>query len=267
MDSAAMNVPVASSGLAAGFVGENQAISDQQNTWTSVNLTPKKSAILVRMSNELLGDSAVNVASYIVTEGGRAFGELEDRCGFAGTGTSAFGGMIGLSVRLMQAATAGSRVTAGAGVDTFAEVTASDLASLLAKCPARAKRGAKWYCSETFFSAVMERLMIAASGNAASDVAAGAPRRFLGYPVVAVPGDILPASTTADMSGLFMCAFGNLQQAALFGLRRDVSVSILNERFSEYDQVGIQLISRFDAVTWDAGTATAPGAVVALVGA
>lgn len=266
MNAASMSVPVADTGLTASFIGENSAISSQDNTWSAVTLSPKKAAILVRASNELLADSAVGIAQYIVSEAGRAFGELEDRCGFVGDGTSTYGGMRGILTILEDGSHGGSHALAGSGNDTLGEIGTGDLGRVVGLLPTRAMRGAKWFMSVTAFGETVERLMLSLGGMNSQDLAAGMPPRLLGHPVVLVPDDLLPSVVNQDYSGKLMVLFGNLKRASLFGLRREIGVQILTERYSEYDQLGFQLIERFDIAHADVGDGTDPGAIVGLLG-
>jgi HK97 family phage major capsid protein len=148
-------------------------------------------------------------------------------------------------------------------VDTFAEVTATDLATVMAACPAYALSNAKWYCSQPAFSLVFERLVAAGGGNTISTLAGPAERRYLGYPIVI---DQKMPTSTGDLSNVAMLLFGDMRRAVAFGDRQGFRVLTSNERYMEFDQIGILGIERYDIKVHSLGDGTTAGPIVALIG-
>ena len=93
------------------------------------------------------------------------------------------------------------------------------------------------------------------------DLARGAPRYFMGYPVVI--SQVLPSGTGSQRAPNIL-AFGNMQKAVLFGDRRGISVRVSNDRYFDTDEVGIRGTERFDINVHERGTATTPGALIVM---
>ena len=107
----------------------------------------------------------------------------------------------------------------------------------------------------------MLRLMVAASGNNAADVAGGAGLQFLGFPVVLChPLESALSGTTGKVA----CLFGDLSQAATFGERRSITIKTDSSRFIEYDQTLTFATARVAIVAHDLGSTSKAGPVVAL---
>lgn len=267
-----MVVPRRSGGVTITAVGENpsSAISESTPSWNQVRLTAKKAGGLVRMSSEVAEDAVIDLADYLVQEFAYAFALFEDQCGFIGDGTSTYLGIRGLGNLYTTTGGVGGgqfvgAVDAASGHDTFAEIDATDLATLMAKLPEYARMGAKWYCSSVALDLVFGRLMAAAGGNTIQDMAGGYGRSYMGYPIVV--SQVLPTST-GDLSDLPMLYFGDLSLASTLGDRRDVRVFPSEHRYMDTDQIGVRGTTRFDIVVHDNGDTTtgSAGPIVALVG-
>ena len=68
---------------------------------------------------------------------------MEDRCGFLGDGTSTYGGITGISKLLIDGNHTAGAITAATGVDTYAEITITDISTMLGKVRADAIPGAR----------------------------------------------------------------------------------------------------------------------------
>ena len=90
----------------------------------------------------------------------------------------------------------------------------------------------------------------------------GKPNRsYLGYPVVI--DQTLP-TTVSTINNVAMLFFGDLRLAATMGERRGIRVKTSDDRYFEYDQIGIQATERVDINVHDLGDATTAGPLVAL---
>jgi hypothetical protein len=103
-----------------------------------------------------------------------------------------------------------------------------------------------------------------AAGNAAVDLAAGLKKQYLGYPIISSPK--MPASLTADYTGLAMILFGDMRRAVKFGSRRELRIKVDGSRYLENDQLAVLGTERFDINVHGLGSTTTAGALVALVG-
>lgn len=264
MNSGSTEVPLRLSGVTAGVVGEDVPIIPGDPSTTNITLTAKEIGASIKVSRTLMEDSAIALADYATVELGLAMATVEDSAGFIGDGTSTYAGIRGIKTMLDNASFAGGRVTAGAGRDTFGEVTVEELVGLMGLLPEWAKRGAKWYCSGTCRDLVFTRIAAAAGGNSTETLTGGVGPSFLGYPIVVTP--VLPSNPAGDYTNSTMLLFGDLTRSSLFGLRRGFDLEVDPSRYREYRQVLIQATERFDIVNHSMGDNDSPGAVVGLYG-
>ena len=92
-------------------------------------------------------DAAAQIAFYFLQDSGAAIGQMEDACGFAGDGTSTFGGMRGICPTLIDGAHGAGAVNAGSGHSTFGQLDTSDISSLMAALPDKYWPNCKFYVS------------------------------------------------------------------------------------------------------------------------
>jgi HK97 family phage major capsid protein len=74
------------------------------------------------------------------------------------------------------------------------------------------------------------------------------------------------AMPTDPTNGTVAALFGDFSLSTTFGDRRGITVKKTEERYIEYDQIGIQATERFCVVTHDIGDTSNAGPVVALIG-
>ncbi len=227
-----------------------------------MQLVAKKLAVLSRFSSELADDAIINLADDLANEIAYAFAVKEDDCGFNGDGTSTYGGIQGVVNKLTDEALQGS-FTAASNNDTFAEITAADIAGWMGRLPKYAKRNAKFYVSETGFEVMFSRLMVAGGGNTVDTLTGQVRRMFLGYPVVTSQ---TMTTSTGDLSETVMALFGDLALAAALGNRREIRLMVSEHRYLEFDQLAIRGTERFDINVHDIGNATTAGPIVSLIG-
>lgn len=264
MGSDTVNIPRRTGGVTAYFVGENAEGTESDASWDNVLLSAKKLMTLTRMSSEIAEDAIINLADVLANEIAYSFAIKEDQCGLIGTGTSAYGGMVGAFVKAIDGSHALATVAAAAGHDTFGELDVDDLTSLMALVPEYAKPGSAWVCSTEAKTAVFDSLRAAVGGATGAELTAGYQERFLGYPIVVSP--VLPSGLTTDYTGLAMLGFGNLGLAATMGSRRGIRVGLSDQRYWSSDQIGIKGTQRFDIVVHDLGSATVKSPFAVLTG-
>lgn len=262
MSSDQMQIPRRSSGLTGYFFNDDDGtgITASDKGWSSVTLSAKKLGVLSRVSRDLIDDAVINVVDDLAQEMGYAFAVKEDGCFINGDGTSTYGGMLGLRPAFVNTAYS-SRITLASGVDTFAEVTTTDLASVMAGVAAYGKPGAVWLVSQAGKATIFDRLKAAGGGNDVSSLGMSTGDMYLGYPIVT--SEAMPNDMTADYTSLVMFMFGRFDLAASFGSRRGIEVQVLQERYAELGQIGIVATERFDSVIHDLGSTTAKGPVAA----
>jgi hypothetical protein len=111
---------------------------------------------------------------------------------------------------------------------------------------------------------VFQRLIAAAGGVTITELTGGKPNRKLSR----LSGGDRPDA--ADLDGRSVgCADALLRRSvagARMGERRGIRVKTSDDRYFEYDQIGIQATERVDIVVHDVGDATTAGPIVALIG-
>lgn len=256
------------SGLTAYFVGEGTAAAASKKGWDRVVLTAQNAMVLSYVTSQVNEDSIINMGDDLAGEISYAFAALEDDCGFNGDGTSTYGKMTGVRQRLYDVYGAGGGVglvlgsgSVGSGT-LWQELTLADFNKVSGALPQYADTpNAAWYCHKVFYHDVMERLMLAAGGVTAAEVAAG--RRtpiFMGYPVNI--SQKMPKTETVSQVPV---VFGDLGLAADFGDRRQTTIRFSDQFAFDTDQIAIKGTERFDINVHDVGDATNAGPVVGLV--
>jgi HK97 family phage major capsid protein len=261
-----ITMPKRVSGLTAYAVGEGSAITASDTAWTQVRLTASKWGVLSLVSSELDEDAAINIGDMLVGEIAYAFALAEDTAGFAGDGTSTYGGIVGIRTKFANGVgSLAGAVDAASNHDTFAEIDAADIRKLMAALPQYVyQRGRPAFiCSQVAWAVVFESL-IGAAGGVTKDEQTGITRRqYLCYPVEITPS--MPVAQT-DISDTAMILFGDLGMAAAFGDRRGMTVARSTEyKFAE-DQIAIKGTERFDINIHSLGDTSTAGPIVALMG-
>lgn len=265
-----MTIPRRTGGLTAYAVGEAAAITASTASWDQVRLTAAKWGVLTLLSSELDEDAAVNIGDLLIGEIAYAFAVSEDTAGFTGDGSSTYHGIRGLITKFNDGLAAGANPLAGSvdaasNHDTFAEIDAADLSTLMAKLPqyVYVKGNPAFYTSQVGWALVFERLAQAAGGITKDQFTGRTARSYVGFPVEIIPS--MPVSA-GDLSDTCMLLFGDISMAATMGDRRGMTVARSTEyKFAE-DQIAIKATERFDINIHDIGNATVAGPVVGLMG-
>jgi HK97 family phage major capsid protein len=266
MKSDTLIIPRRVGGLKAYFVGENTNVTEADAAWDRVQLVCKKTAVANRISSELLEDSVINLADYLVGEVGRSIAELVDTVAFQGTGVSDHGGMIGICTKIKDGTHNGSLVTAAAGNTSALTLDIDDLIACAGRLPLYARAQAKWFVNPQVFAASVQRLGLVnnvglAGGNTAANLAAPAELRLLGSPVVFVH---TMSNVIGTDPGVVKLLYGDLSLSSIYATRRGLTIKTSEDRLIEQDATLMVATTRWDAVTHDLGDNTKAGPIVAL---
>lgn len=263
------------SGLDVTYTGEGSAGTDTTMAFDNVVLSVKKAMLVTMITSELSEDAAISIMDALTGEIAYAFANAEDVAGFNGTGASATGGINGVRNSLL--GLSATRVNiAGLFVQatgtTWGAVVLADFNSVLGLLPMYAQANAKWYMHQAFWATVAQTLAYAAGGNTTQTIAGGMVDSFLGIPVVKV--QVMPAVTSTDT---VVALLGDLRQAADFGDRRQLSISVSEHatigstNVFESDALAVRATERYDINVHSVGNASAtaslrvPGPVVGLL--
>jgi HK97 family phage major capsid protein len=266
--------PRRTGGVTANWIGEGKQITASNPTFDNVMLVAKKLAAISVMSSEISEDAAVNIADELAFEIGYAFAQSEDQAGFLGDGTSGFGGIVGITQKLLGlsgtiANIAGLRVASG---NLFSEFVLDDFTQTIALLPQYADTArAGWYCHRSFYYGVMQRVELAAGGVTMNEVATGDRRPrplFLGYPV-----NFSQVFPRTDANSQIAALLGDLSLGAMMGDRRTRTIFTDPYSLSNFDQIQVRGTERVDINVHDVGNASAtpaqrqPGPIVGLISA
>lgn len=250
-------------GLAtANLVSEGATIPESKLQFDAVEATPRKGAVLLRGSMELLEDSDVDLATYLVSETGVAFAYLEDDITFNADGTSAYQGMVGLTTKL---AGMKSAVSAASGHNTFQLIDSVDLTNLMAGVLALAIPGSCFYMGPIAYAQIICRLAATTGGLVSRMKPDGTIiASYLGFPIRFSAK--LPNVDTG-LTGKPVMFFGNLAQSSVLVQRQDQTVVSLSlERGLDADQFLLRGVRRQHIITHSVGDTSNCGPMAVLLG-
>lgn len=252
-------IPRRTGGVTAYWTGEGVSITDSTPAKDNVQLVAKKLAALVIHSSEVAEDSILSIADDLAFEIGYAFAKAEDDAGFIGDGTSTYGGITGVTNKLKNLSGTIANI-AGLFVGTgnaYSELTLADHINTMGLLPHYADgANCKWYCHKTYYYQVMVRVEAAAGGNTITELQRGARQPlFLGYPV-----EFAQSMPRTEANSQVSALFGDLNLAASFGDRRNITLFTDPYSRSANDQTQIRGTERIDIVVHDVGNASSSAA-------
>lgn len=182
MSSNRLEVPTETARNSGGWVAEGSAYTQQDTALGQVALTPYKYTRLIQTSEELLEDSAVNLADYFATVFAEDFSEAEDKAFLEGTGS---GQPTGILTDTNITTNDPTGTTFG---DANATFSPDDVIAHFYSLRAPYRRNAVWIVNST--SAQTLRTMKDGNGqyiwtdSAPGGIANGEPAQLLGRPVI-----------------------------------------------------------------------------------
>lgn len=221
-------IPVAASHSTAQWTLENGAYTESNPTFDQKQIDAYKLTDLIRVSQELLQDSAFDLESYIADEFARAFGIAEEQAFCVGTGTNqptgiftANGGTVGVTAAATTA------------------ITADELISLVYALKSPYRRNAKFLMNDATVAAIRKLKDLNGAYMWQPSVQAGQPDRLLGYEIYTSP--YVPTLA----AGALAVAFGDFQNYWIAD-RAGRTVQRLNELYATNGQVGYVATERVD---------------------
>lgn len=267
MGSAVTTIPIRTAGVTAYFTNEQGSPTASDMTWGQAELVAKNLMAETRITTQLAEDAVIDIAAIVADEHALAFAAKEDACMLLGDGTSTYGGIRGINTMFEALPTTmkGAFVCATATADTFAEVAAGDLSSVMAKLPSYARAGAVWLGSPASDEAIFSRLMAAGGGNTITTLQGGTGLTYLGRRREV--NEYMPSDPSADLSNKVILLYGDFKRACLLGDRRGITIQVLRELYAVSGQIAILGTERFDFnCQYAVGDTTAAGSVCALIG-
>ena len=228
-NSGTRKIPIANDTMEAQWIDEGEEIPETNTKFGQTTLSAYKLGTMIKISNELLHDSAFDLASYIAQRFGVCMGNAEERAFFTGDGDKKPLGIL--------ADVGGAEL----GVTAAAEdiVTFDEIFDLYYSLKSPYRRSAQFVCNET----LLLQLMKLKDKN----------DNYIWKPSldVAKPDTILgrPIRTSSFMPGIAagekVLLFGDLKNYWVAD-RQNRTFRRLNELYARTDQVGFLTTQRVD---------------------
>lgn len=221
-------IPIANDTMEANWIDEGDEIPETDTKFGQATLSAYKLGAMIKVSNELLNDSAFNIASYIAERFSVVMGNAEEKAFIIGDGDKKPAGLL---------ADIGAQVGVTAASETA--VTFDEIFHLYYSLKAPYRRRAAFLCNE----ALPLHLMILKDKNDnyiwKPSLDAAKPDTLLGHPVY---------------TSAFMPVLAAGQRAVDFGDfsyywvadRQNRTFNRLNELYARTDQVGFLTTQRVD---------------------
>ncbi len=261
-------VPKSTGEVTVYAVAENQTddVTDSDPTFDGIEVTARTWGVLTKVGRNLIDDAVISIADHISQKFGYALADKQDQAGFNGDGTATYHNITGLKNKIDDGTHTASVYTAITGNINFGTLDMDDFEGVVGSLPQWAEDDAAWYISKPGFYASMARLMDAAGGNTQDNVAGGKNLQFLGYPVRIT--QVLHRTLTSSVSTIH-CYFGSLKKTSALGMKKELSVQTLVEKYAALNQIGLLGFSRFGINNHELGGLTSAsannaGAMIAL---
>ena len=241
-NSGTRTIPIATDSGSASWIEEGAAIQESDMSFAQETLSAYKLGCMIKVSNELLNDSAFDIASHIAQRFGVRFGNAEEDAFINGTGPSANpqetpSQPTGILTSLTASA---DNTTANAKTVTF-----DNIYKLYYSLKSPYRRKAAFLCNET----LLLQLMLLKDGNSnyiwKPGLEVGKPDTILGRPIHT--SGYMPAITgnaTQDKNKKVLL-FGDFSYYWIAD-RQNRTLKRLNELYAVTDQVGFIGTQRVD---------------------
>lgn len=209
--------PIMNSYLTVYKPGQGNAITASDAGFAQVQLVADTYGVLNKISNELLNDSAINIADEITRN---AFDELarsEDFQFFGGTGATGSPslGKTGLTQQFIDldiTEADGVQIASGA---SWGAVTRADIDALMGRLRARFHANASFVCSRQFYFDVLVSLMSTSEGASQREIEGELQYTFRGKPVHFEESLAMPI---VGATGSIPLLFGDFKAGARIGV-------------------------------------------------
>ena len=228
-NSGTRKIPIATDTVEAQWIDEGEEIPETNTKFGQTTLSAYKLGTMIKISNELLHDSAFDLASYIATRFGVAMGNAEERAFFTGDGDKKPLGIL--------AETGGAEL----GVTAASEhlVTFDEIFDLYYSLKSPYRRNAQFVCNET----LLLQLMKLKDGNGnyiwKPGLDTAKPDTILGRPIRT--STFMPTMSAGER----VLLFGDLKNYWVAD-RQNRTFRRLNELYARTDQVGFMTTQRVD---------------------
>ena len=223
-------IPVVATKGVANWIDEGQAYGESDDVFAQEQIDAHKVGTLIKVSEELLDDSAFDLQSYISKEFTRRIGAKEEEAFLIGDGSKKPTGILHV--------TAGAQV--GVAAAGAAAITADELIDLYYSLKSPYRKNAIWVLNDGSIRAIRKLKDLSGQYLWQPGLRQGEPDMLLGKPLY----------TSAYMpniaAGAKTILFGDLSYYWI-GDRKGITFKRLNERYADFGQVGFLASKRVDA--------------------
>ena len=225
-------IPIVASHGSAAWIDEEGAYTDSDEVFGQVQLDAHKVGTVIKVSEELLNDSAFNLESYISAEFTRRIGDKEEEAFLVGNGTGKPTGILN--------ATGGG--TVGVTAAAAAAISADELVDLYYSLNAPYRKNAIWVLNDATIKLI--RKLKTGDGQYLwqPGIKDGEQNTILGRPYFTSP--YMPTAA----AGAKTIIFGDLSYYWI-GDRQGITFKRLNELYAGNGQVGFMASKRLDGKT------------------
>lgn len=241
-NSGTRTIPIAMDNGSASWIEEGAAIQESDMTFSQETLSAFKLGCMVKVTNELLHDSAFDIASYIAQRFGVRFGNAEEDAFINGTGVSTNPQTTpSMPTGILTTLTA----SAGNTTDNAETVHFDNIYKLYYSLKSPYRRKASFLCNET----LLLQLMLIKDRNDnyiwKPGLEVGKPDTILGHAIHT--SSYMPAitGTAAQDGGKKVLLFGDFSYYWIAD-RQNRTLKRLNELYAVTDQVGFIGTQRVD---------------------
>ena len=222
-------IPVVASKGSAAWVDEEGTYGESDDSFGQITLGAYKLGTLIKVSEELLNDSAFDLESYISAEFGRRLGTKEEEGFFTGDGSGKPTGIL--------ADTGGAEL--GKTAASATAITADEVIDLYYSLRVPYRKKAVWLMNDTTVSALRKLKDNQGQYLWEPSLVSGTPNKILGCEVITSP--FMPTIAAGAKS----IAFGDFSYFWIAD-RQGRTFKRLNELFSTTGQIGFLGNQRVD---------------------
>lgn len=237
--------------ISGELIGENQVVTSQDVTLGSVMLGAYKfSTKMVKVSMELLQDSAFDIEGFLIRKFAERTGRILNTKFTTGAGTTEPFGIV------TQSTSGGTAVGANSNDGSSAANTigSDDLTTLEHAVDILYRRNAHYMMHDSVLAAIKKVKDKYGRPLWMPGISVGAPDTINGYPYAPNNDmDQLQTAATSPTVTRKTLLFGSMEKYVIRRVK-NMTVLRLEERFADYGQVAFIGFSRYDGALIDAGT-------------
>lgn len=229
-----LNVPIETSEQVATYRTEGSAYNESEPGFGNEEFTGYSIGHIVKISDEMLLDSAFDLEAYIAQRAGTAIG-LGSGAMFVNGASNSTTTPKGLF----------NQATVGITTATAGEFSADDLIALFYSVSAPYRINASWLMNDTTLLAVSKLKDAYGQYLWRLGLSGGDPDTILGKPVYSEPF----APTFAD--GSIVAAFGDIEAGYMIRDIGGMTLKVLDDRYADNGQIGFRFGARNDGAIVD----------------